>query len=395
MTFLPTTRTTRILLLSVVFAGIFSVAYGAPVQAIEQGGVGGRPAYPKVSNVRSESIFVHQLQPGEIAKDGVEVINNTAETKRILVYAVDSQVSSGGAFACAQAADISVSVGQWITLPKREVTLEPGSKQIVDFTVATPMNASPGEHDGCIVVQDTKQQAAADSNGIVLTTRSAIRLVVTVPGDIQKGLTFTGLDMASKGNDNLLLSAGLKNNGNVSLDTQLDVRLVYAVGLAAVKAGGNFPVLSSTEGRFNFEAKRPFWGGWYRLTATAKYNDNPDVSLGEGKPTASIRQSQWIYIAPDPLAAAIEITLFILVATIATLLFRQKVHTKQIKKAARTHVVASGENLHTIATKYHMPWKQLARINKLRPPFQLESGQVLIVTPLPEKKHPRRSSQRS
>lgn len=394
MTFPPITRTIRTLLLSIVFATTFSIIYSVPAQAIEQGGVGGRPAHPKADNIRSESIFVHQLKPGEVAKDGVEVINNTAETKRILVYAVDSQVSSGGAFACAQAADAPVAVGQWIALPKKEVTLASGSKQIVDFTVATPKDASPGEHNGCIVVQDTKQRSSPDSNGIVLTMRSAIRIAVTVPGDIQKGLVFTGLGMASKGSDNVLLSAGLKNNGNVSLDTQLDVRLVYAVGLAAVKAGGNFPVLSSSEGRFNFEAERPFWGGWYRLSATAKYNDNPETSLGEGKPTASIRQSQWLYIAPDPMAVAIEITLFVFVATAATLLARRNLHTKQIKKAAKKHIVSSGENLHTIAKKYHMPWKQLARLNKLRPPYQLDSGQSLIVTSLPEKKHSRKSSLR-
>lgn len=361
------------------------VMMAAPAFAIDQGGIGGRPAYPKDNNSRSQSIFIHTLSPGEQAKDGVEVINNTGETKRVLVYAVDSQISSGGAFACAQAVDESISVGRWIAIGQKEVTLNAGAKQFVDFTITAPKDAVPGEHDGCIVIQDTKQQTAPDSNGIVLSMRSAIRVAVTVPGDIQKGLVFTGLGMQSKAEDKVLLSTALKNNGNVSLDTLLDVRLMYPFGLTAAKTGGNFPVLSNSEGRFNFESSRPFWGGWYRLTATAHYNDDPNTSLGEGKATTNIKRQQWIYVAPDPFAAIIEGILLVgLVGGTAFLIRKRRHHTRAMRRA-RKHTVSDGEDLPTIAHKYHMSWKRLARLNKLKPPYQLKNGQTLIVTPPDQK----------
>src|SRR5687768_8632801 len=92
---------TRLLACAVVVGLLMLLT--APVSAIEQGGLGGKPAHPKEDNPRSQSIFVHTLDAGTESRDGVQVINNTAETKSVLVYAVDSQISSGGAFACAQA----------------------------------------------------------------------------------------------------------------------------------------------------------------------------------------------------------------------------------------------------------------------------------------------------
>jgi hypothetical protein len=351
----------------------------SPVFAVEQGGLGGKPAHPNPDNSRSQSIFVHSLDPGEETRDGVEVINNSDETKQVLVYVVDSQVSSGGAFACAQLADKPISVGTWVAMDKSQLTIEPHTKQVVDFTLKVPKNATPGEHNGCIVIQDTKQHTTSDSNGIMLSLRSAIRLAVTVPGDIKKGLAFTGLGVQPKDEKKLLLSAALKNNGNVSLDAKLDVKLSYLVGFTATKDGGSFPVLSGSEGRFNFEADRPFWGGWYRLTATAEYNDKPDVSIGEGRPNAAVNESTWIFVSPQPVAAAIEGALAVF-AVVGTVFFvRRHLTAKRAAEAGRKHVVEPHDNLHTIAEEAGVPWKLLARVNKLKPPYQLKPGQTLIV----------------
>jgi hypothetical protein len=366
-----------------VAAGL-CMLFGGAASAVEQGGLGGKPAHPKSDNSRSQSIFVHALDPGEQARDGVEVINNTDDTKQILVYAVDSQISSGGAFACAQMADKPISVGNWVTMDKTQITLAPDSKQTVDFTIKTPKNAAPGEHNGCIVIQDMEQHTTSDNNGIVLSLRSAIRLAVTIPGDIKKGLTFTGLGVEPKDEKNLLLSTALKNNGNVSLDAKLDIALKYPIGITAAKVGGSFPVLSGNEGRFNFEADRPFWGGWYRLTATAHYNDKVEFSIGEGSPNAEISQDTWIFIAPKPVAAALEGALVVVVVAGGAWFVRRRMTAKKAREAARKHIVEANEDLHTIAEDANVSWKLLARINNLKPPYQLKAGQVLIVPSKPK-----------
>jgi hypothetical protein len=84
-----------------VFFFVFLLIFSS-VFAIEYGGFGGRPAYPQASNPRTESIFIHIIEPGEEKKDAVRVINNTQETKILSIYATDSTPSTGGAFACKQ-----------------------------------------------------------------------------------------------------------------------------------------------------------------------------------------------------------------------------------------------------------------------------------------------------
>ena len=352
----------------------------AAAGAIDSGGVGGKPAHPRADNPRSESIFVYELQPGSSTEDGVQVINGTSKSKTILVYAVDSQLASGGAFACDQAADKPISVGSWVTMEKSEVTLAPGEKQIVNFSVKVPKDASPGEHNGCIVMQDTDRQRSSEGGGIVLSMRSAIRMAVTVPGEIKKGLTFTGAGIEAKGGQKLLMSVNLRNSGNVSLDTDLDIKLTYVFGLTAVKAGGNYPVLSGSEARFNFEGNRPFWGGWYRLAASARYNDNPSASLGEGGLNASIGRNSWVFVAPAPAAAAVEGAAAGLLVVGGVVYLRRRLTHKRAMGHATKHTVKAHENLHTIAEEYNVSWKLLARLNKLKPPYQLKPGQAITVT---------------
>lgn len=49
----------RRVLISILCISSFSLS----VEAIEYGGFGGRPAYPRADNPRTESIFIHTLEP--------------------------------------------------------------------------------------------------------------------------------------------------------------------------------------------------------------------------------------------------------------------------------------------------------------------------------------------
>lgn len=62
---LSTKRTIR----SGCIALFFIVLFTVPAEAIEYGGFGGRPAYPRTDNARTESVFIHTLEPGAIQKE--------------------------------------------------------------------------------------------------------------------------------------------------------------------------------------------------------------------------------------------------------------------------------------------------------------------------------------
>jgi len=48
---------------------LLSTIFITPTHAIEYGGFGGRPAFPRADNARTESIFIHTLEPGAVQKE--------------------------------------------------------------------------------------------------------------------------------------------------------------------------------------------------------------------------------------------------------------------------------------------------------------------------------------
>ncbi len=229
------------------------------VSAIEYGGFGGRPAFPREDNARTESIFIHTLEPGITQKEGVKVVNNTQEKKTFLIYGSDSTPSTDGAFACKQFLEEKKDVGTWIELSKNEVTLDPGTNQVIPFTITVPKNASVGEHNGCILIQEKKDAPAEDQAGMSLSVRTGIRVALTIPGDLERKLEIAGftLDRTETG---FTLHPQVKNTGNVSIDADARVTTRYFFGPILIKHGGQYPILRGDTSDWSFEIKHPFWG---------------------------------------------------------------------------------------------------------------------------------------
>jgi len=122
--------------------------------AISYGGFGGRPAYPRVENSRTDDIFVHSLAPGSVQNEGLLVINNTEEIKTLMVYSADSTPSTEGGFACKQLAEPQSKVGTWIEFSKPQPT------------VSRQLDAAAGEvdtdHDG--LTDEEEAQYATDAS---------------------------------------------------------------------------------------------------------------------------------------------------------------------------------------------------------------------------------------
>jgi nucleoid-associated protein YgaU len=374
-----------------VFVGVVSLlaivalfwgSQTSSVSAIEGGGIGGVPANPREDNARSKSIFVYKLDRGESIDDAVQVINNTPGPKTLQIYAVDAQVASGGAFACAQKVEKPIAAGSWIDISEDEITLAPGSKKNVSFKVTVPNNAVPGEQNGCIVIQDANSEPVDQGNGIKLSFRSAIRVAVTVPGEISKDLDFTGFDITELDNDKIRLTAALRNNGNVSLDTNVRTNIKTFFGSLVRSAGGEFPVLAESEAQFNFEVDQVFWGGWYKAQATAEYNSSTDQSIGEGSSDTTIySEEKIIFIAPKPQALLIETAAFlIIVGGAAYYIYRQRQY-KNLRAKSKNYTVKKSDSLNAVAKHHDVSWKLIAKINGLKAPYHIKPGDKLKIPP--------------
>jgi hypothetical protein len=325
----------------------------ATALAVDYGGVGGTPANPVASNPRTKSIFVYDLTLGQRVADGVKVFNNTNVAKTIALGAVDSIVSSDGGFACAQAVDPKNDVGAWTSLAQQQVRIDSHASKIVPFSVMVPNNADVGEHDGCITIQDVSDSSANQTgSGVVLGFRSALRMIVTIPGVLTKRLEFTNIGVVRPvGSRAVTIRPALKNTGNVSVDANLVVEARNILGIRVFRNGGTYPVLPRTIGSWNYDFKTSMWGGWY-----------------------SIR-----------LGAGLELLLVLIFGVGAWWLMVRRRHHERTVRLSQEYVVRKGDSLEVLAQKFGSDWKLLIRINKLKPPYTLKKGQKLKIPLSPQK----------
>jgi len=299
-----------------VFLFTISLFFPLSTHAIEYGGIGGKPAYPRADNPRSESIFIYTLEPGTTREDGVVVINNSPTQKTLSVYAVDSTPSSGGGFACKQLSEEKTGVGTWISLDKSEVVLESNTNEVVPFIISVPQNADVGEHNGCILIQEVKPETEGQK-GMALSFRTGMRVAITIPGEIIKKLELAGFTTTKNKKGLIVLTPKIKNSGNVSVNPDVSIATHSILGANILrqgdKLGGKYLVLRNDTSEWNFELKKPFWGGWYRSDLSVEYdNDKELIRLAGSSPFFS-----W----PTPKGLTIEIAIFLLLIGATYLLF--------------------------------------------------------------------------
>ncbi len=355
----------------------FVILFIPQTQAIEYGGVGLLPANPDPSNTRTQSIFVETIKPLESKTNDVLVVNNTEVTKTLLVYAVDSQKSSDGAFACAQYADPKKNVGNWIKLAKSEVTLAPATNEKVPFTITAPENVGVGEENGCIIVQE-KESNVAQSAGATLSFRTGVRVAITIPGEQIRNITLERFDIDTKGLEpKLLTKIEAKNSGNTSVDA--DITLSQG---DKELAKNTYPVLRGDTATYNIELEKPYWGGFLEYTTTISY-DKSATTLGvdSGEAKEVIKKTIRVFVYPQPPALFAIAGVFALIVISLYLLIRVWARYRYRRLWTEEYIVGEDEDLESIAEKLGLPWKVMARVNKIRAPYAVEVGQKIRVFP--------------
>jgi hypothetical protein len=359
---------------------------------------GVRPAFPRADNPRTDSIFIQTINPGDSVEEGVKVINSTGETKEVILYARDSVRSSGGGFACKQLSEESTSVGEWInfdisnleedTLNVRagqindtlEISIPSGSEIIIPFKISPPVGTSVGEHNGCILIQEIKQTAS--NEGVSLSLRSGIRVAVSIPGQISRKLIFNSFEIEKK-NKSIYLKPSVKNTGNVSLDTNTEVKVSHFFGLPHKTFGGQFPVFRDEIYDFSFELKKPFWGGLYSAKAVFSYDENETAGIGvfSGKKLSQVESGRiWFFSTPTLLGLIIEIIVLFTLLFIFSIWRLNKKKQKWIKKWIE-YTILPGDTLEGVSRKNKVHWEIIAEVNHIKPPFMLKEGQVIKVPP--------------
>lgn len=363
-----------------VFAvGVCVFLLPTSVQAL--GGFGGKPANPNPAVPRSKDIFVYTLAENERKQDEVLIANNTTKRQTIEVYPTDADISNTGAFSCRQKSDTPTGVGQWVKLEKREVTLEAGQSTRASFTLAVPASAAPGEHNGCFAFA-LKDDAGEVEGNVRIRTRSAVRIAVTVPGQLNRTVAITSYAVSQNAQGLQQFNVGLRNSGNISADTKVLVSLDTLFGVNIYRNEGVYPVIAGNKYDVHYiNERKPFWGGWYKASAFIAYNsDAKKFGLNDQDALVS-KQAQpvLLFIAPDPLAIGVYIAgVAACLLGLGYLLYRY-FGKRAVAQVWHEYTVSNGDTLQGLAEYHNISWRRLAKENNIKPPYTLTPGQLLKV----------------
>jgi len=192
------------------------------------------------ANPGARPVFQFVADPGQTMTDQVTVANRTDQPITFFVYAADAyNTPAGGAFATKLPSQPQTEVGTWVQLPVQLLTVPGGQQATFPFTFQVPANATPGDHAGAIIAQNTAPSQVQQGPVVVPVIRGVgTRIYARVRGPVHPGLSVT--DAGAKSsigalsfiNDDARGSAHfqVRNTGNLSLNAVARVKAVDTFG---------------------------------------------------------------------------------------------------------------------------------------------------------------------
>lgn len=226
--------------------GFFSVlalvlGAGAPASAQRQGDMRFtvRPAQSSPDDPRTLAWLIHRGRPGDLVRDAVLVENLGSVPLRLELYPSDAVTADSGQFALEPGEAPDEDVAAWVHLRRDFLSLAPGERTLVPFTVRVPDQATPGDHVGGIVARNL----SSVSDGPVRTLLAiGARLYFRVPGPIVEDLRVSK-PRTEVENGRVRFLLDLENRGNTLIDVDAAYRLEALLGGDANREVGNVATL--------------------------------------------------------------------------------------------------------------------------------------------------------
>lgn len=117
----------------------------------------------------------------------------------------------------------------WIDVPETSLTLAPGEQRSLEFTIATPEDAS-GTTWSALFIQAAPSVSTVEGAQLVSIYRTAIKVFVTVPGTGRAAGEVTSVFVDADGGATPSVSFVFANTGNTLLTATGNVSIVDTVG---------------------------------------------------------------------------------------------------------------------------------------------------------------------
>lgn len=327
----------------------------------------------------------YEIKPTKSVEDIMTIRNNSDQTIKLKVYAVDSLQSSDGGVAFKLAGIDQEAIGAWLKLTKETVEIAPLKSAIIPYTISIPEKVTPGTYQGALVAEIIPDQdPGLGKDNVKVSTRLTESIYISVPG--RKTIDYS-LDQFSVQQNNGKPCFYIKflNKGNVFLKAQVDLRVEGLLLPKPYEISLNHPTILQDEAfEKTFYLNNPPLFGNYNATITLNVSEY-NVATGELKELQTITKSITFYIIPFPLLGGLLILIILIILA-------EKWRRKNLRESLDntfTHAVTKGETITSIANVYKLNWRDIVKLNKLKKPYALRAGRKLIL-PFPKAKKPPR-----
>ncbi len=315
------------------------------------------------------------VEPGGTYQSKLILNNNSEEQIEMIVTFLDGKQTDKSI--SYSSSNKPVGVGAWsiLQLEKgQDLFFNPNETKVIPFSISVPQDASPGIYAGALSVTEGTESSRANKNTSVQVVKrylSSFNLIVL--GEQLSDFSMTSLQSNIK-QDSIEVAADFHNRGNTWIETESELILTNHL------SGESFTYelqaqrhLSDSAIKQEYEIERPFFG-YYNLEFISKISEY-DTELGLFKPLEKQSASINIFIIPKIYASIISIVaiLFLLYIII------KFVRYLNIRNKTQIYMVGHDEDLESIASKYDIRWKMIARLNGIHRPFHISPGQKILI----------------
>lgn len=321
---------------------------------------------------RTDKYF--QLNPGESIESSLDLINQYNVPTTIKIYTSDGTSTNTGSFTVKTRTQEKNNVGLWITPETNLITLNPLETKELHYTINIPENTTPGDYGGGISAEPTNTSDTSESSGtrVIVSTRIVNPIFITVKGE---KITDYNWDKFTHQYDNRhIFQMDFINKGNtiIKINGTIEIRDIF-------QKSSSIPINEIT--LLNNETtqikkawqEKPFWG---IFTATAKLTvEELDPVNQTFSKIEQLNKGTTFTVIP-------WIFLFILTCLVVLIISAFKIKKNifnNYKKKCSIYEVRESDTINKIATQLNVQWKLIAKINDLKPPYNIEPGQKILV----------------
>ncbi len=331
------------------------------------GGIGGRPEHPL--DKENPDWFIYKLKPGESYSDTLVITNNSDKEWIIDIYPADSVKSSGGGFALKQRKEKMVEMGSWVTLKQNKVQLKPYESAKIGFDIHIPKNIDVGEYTGAILFEKRTPENETKKGGVKINVRTGVRIYETVPGKIQESLQFQKFEIEQNSEGIKFAHSEILNTGNVSSKAQYITTISKGGETEEKKSEFLLERNATFENNINI-GHDPYFGNVEIVTKVLLHKRDGTQSL-VGEKKISYFVIPWLHVG----------ILLLIILIIVALIIRQKM--KYSGKGWVSVKAKEGDTLMSLAKECNIDWNFVAKVNKIKAPFMISTGDTLLLPSIP------------